>query len=329
VDLVALLRAKIDTLPQGDYTAGLRAVLIHIERAYKHLTSGQTQDDPQAFTDAIYRTNQAFEGSIKEAYRVLAGKNPEKKKPFEIEAYLDENSVFKPRVLAQFTTYRKEWRNPSTHDYTLSFDQSEAFLAISSVCAFACVLIDQISERIAFLQTRQDADSQPPKKLPDDDEPAALAEILLVYFALFNEITLTLPINDEAQLRGSILGFLSKVAPRLAVTAEAELQKGRPEKADLLVAYRDEKVLVELKRSNMQGTCYQGWMHLEHMMALTGIEQSVLFMYSPGAGKLKTFQRRFLKGLIYLLVPLAEPEPKSDTSGEAQQSTAPKGDDLR
>lgn len=125
MDLIATLRTKIETLPQGEYMHGLHSVLMHIETSFKHLDRGQSQDDEQAFTDAVYRTNQAFEGSIKEAYRVLAGKDPEKITPFEIENYLDKSSVFKPRVLAQFTTYRTKWRNPSTHDYTLSFDESE------------------------------------------------------------------------------------------------------------------------------------------------------------------------------------------------------------
>jgi hypothetical protein len=72
--------------------------------------------DETAFTDAIYRTNQAFEGSLKEAYRVLTGKNPLKLRPFDIETFFQEQRILRSRVLAQFSNYRTEWRNPATHD---------------------------------------------------------------------------------------------------------------------------------------------------------------------------------------------------------------------
>lgn len=231
MDLIATLRTKIETLPQGEYMHGLHSVLMHIETSFKHLDRGQSQDDEQAFTDAVYRTNQAFEGSIKEAYRVLAGKDPEKITPFEIENYLDKSSVFKPRVLAQFTTYRTKWRNPSTHDYTLSFDESEAFLAITSVSSFACVLIDQIAERVAFKQASKAAEAQKDHLSPYDDEtPATLADILVAYFAIFTKICSKLPIHTDSQLCGSIQGFLSSIAPVLEVTSDAVLVLDRPER---------------------------------------------------------------------------------------------------
>jgi len=122
MDLLESLRTKLNVLPEGVHPAGLWAVLIHVEAAFKHLSRGQELADESLFTDAIYRTNQAFEGSIKEAYRVLAASDPAKLRPFDIENYLDKNKVFKTRVLAQFKNYRTEWRNPSAHDYTLMFD---------------------------------------------------------------------------------------------------------------------------------------------------------------------------------------------------------------
>ena len=160
MDLVATLRTQIDSLDEGDYKPGLLAVLRHIETGFRHLERGQNTGDDTAFTDAIYRTNQAFEGSIKEAYRVLAGQDPAHKRPYDIENYLERNNVFRSRVLKQFTTYRTEWRNPSTHDYKLDFDSSEAFLASVSVAAFACLLLDQVAERLSYNQSLKDADAQ-------------------------------------------------------------------------------------------------------------------------------------------------------------------------
>ena len=101
--------------------------------AANHLKRGSDTADDTAFTDAIYRANQAFEGSLKEAFRVVAAKDPEKVRPFDIENFLQENSILRGRVLEQMSRYRPEWRNPSTHDYQLDFDEDEALLAIVSV----------------------------------------------------------------------------------------------------------------------------------------------------------------------------------------------------
>ena len=119
MDLVDTLRSKIDRLSDGNHTTGLQSILSHIEVAFRHLNRGQSVNDESAFTDVIYRCNQAFEGSIKEAYRVLTNQDPQRTTPFQIETYLENEQIFRDRVLAQFTNYRKEWRNPSTHDYNL------------------------------------------------------------------------------------------------------------------------------------------------------------------------------------------------------------------
>jgi hypothetical protein len=154
MDLVETLRSRIDALPAGDYSPGLRAILQHVRTATNHLARGQKAGDETAFTDAIYRTNQAFEGSLKEAYRVLAGKDPSTTTPFHIENYLQDNHVLRLRVLAQVGAYRQDWRNPSTHDHRLDFDEDEALLAIVSICALAIVLVDQIAERLRFNEAR-------------------------------------------------------------------------------------------------------------------------------------------------------------------------------
>jgi hypothetical protein len=88
MDVQKILENKIKQLPSGVHHDGLRAVKSHIESAVRHLARGQRDSDETLFTDAIYRCNQAFEGSTKEAYRVLAGKDPQKKMPAEIENFL-------------------------------------------------------------------------------------------------------------------------------------------------------------------------------------------------------------------------------------------------
>src|SRR5215216_5455525 len=185
MNLLEILRSRIGSLPEGDYTQGLKAILRHIEVAGRHLERGQTSAEDTAFTDAIYRTNQAFEGSLKEAFRVLADKDPAGDSPFNIENYLQQQNILRPRVLAQFTNYRREWRNPSTHDYRLDFDEDEALLAIVTVSAFAIVLIDQIAERVSFEQAKAVAAAQPspsPEPQPLLEQVSMLIERFTVQF---------------------------------------------------------------------------------------------------------------------------------------------------
>lgn len=56
MNLLEILRSRVDDLPEGDYMQGLKAVLQHIEVASRHLERGQIDADDTAFTDAIYRT---------------------------------------------------------------------------------------------------------------------------------------------------------------------------------------------------------------------------------------------------------------------------------
>lgn len=149
MDIVKIIDSSIENLPSGEYSLGLKAIRRHISAAIRHYErpDGGNLD---SHTDSIYRCNQAFEGGLKEAYRVLAEKDPQKLSPFEIEKYLEENKTIRSRVLKQMTRYREDYRNPSTHDYKLDFDEDEALLAIVSVCAFTKLLINQISSKIAF-----------------------------------------------------------------------------------------------------------------------------------------------------------------------------------
>ncbi|GDY36273.1 hypothetical protein [Acidovorax sp. NB1] len=286
MDIVELLRKKIATLDDGDYILELRAVQLHIETAFRHLSRGQETSDDTAFTDAIYRTNQAFEGSIKEAYRVLAGQDPARKRPFDIENYLETEGVFRPRVLSQFTNYRTEWRNPSAHDYKLDFDESESFLAIVSVTAFACVLIDQISERLAFEKAKAEAEAQ---KLAVEQRMASLPPDLLTRtteaikeFCSHHVPVQGTPVQTEVQWIGSIHGFLSSALPNATLQANAPMALGsRHLEADLLVSLGQEHVVIELKQrfreSNHKNALYQ----VESYMMASGIPNGIL-LYLPG-----------------------------------------------
>ncbi|MFJ4347615.1 hypothetical protein [Pseudomonas sp. NPDC089401] len=253
MDLVDTLRKKIEALGDQHCVPGLRAVLLHIVTAFRHLSRGQEHIDDTAFTDAIYRTNQAFEGSVKEAYRVLADKDPDKKKPYEIEQYLEEHGIFRSRVLSQLTIYRTHWRNPSAHDYQLNFDESEAFLAIISVSAFSCLLLDQITERLAFIAGQAEA-NQEDQAAADQVDLARergisylIVQILLNFFAHTSVSVDSFPAAREAQILGAITGYVTSAAPDLSVsTYEEAIQIG----ADLLVSDSQHTVAVEVTMSS-------------------------------------------------------------------------------
>ncbi|WP_445493780.1 hypothetical protein [Pseudomonas sp. 8(2025)] len=250
MDLVDTLRNKIQALGDEECVPGLKAVLLHIETAFRHLSRGQENGEDTAFTDSIYRTNQAFEGSVKEAYRVLAGKDPGRKNPYEIENYLEKNSVFKPRVLSQLTTYRTEWRNPSTHDYKLNFDESEAFLAIVSVSAFSCLLLDQITERVAYNTAQAEAE----RELQAAIQRISIARTtgllewvaeLCLHFLPHSEVDMRSgPARRQAQFFGGLAGYMAGVAPDLAIQAPSAF--GRMS-SDFLIVHGDDRVVVETK----------------------------------------------------------------------------------
>ncbi len=148
MDIAEKLRLAVKELPEGDHTRGLNAIVRHVEAAIRHYDRADKANDEDAYTDCIYRTNQVYEGSLKEAYRILSGSDPSKKSLYDVEKYFDTNKNVRSRVLTQMTRYREDYRNPSTHDYNLDFDENEAVLAILSVSAFAKLLVTQMKAKI-------------------------------------------------------------------------------------------------------------------------------------------------------------------------------------
>lgn len=284
MDILEIIRRSINTLPEGPHMDGLQSVLRHIEIAYKHFGRAQTDNDDTAFTDAIYRTNQAFEGSIKEAYRVIEDKDPQTKSPWEIEQYFEKNKVFRERVLALFTNYRKDWRNPSTHDYSLDFDEDEAFLAIVSVSAFAKLLIDQISEKLSFVAAQKDAIKADIKLERPATEPLVqrVIKLFLEFSQHYSEAGATI-METEAQLMGALAGFFASISPDLKLSTGRVYRSTQSYYVDMEITRGDEIVLVELKRGKHQALVAQGVNQLTHYMRAAKATAGVLFLYSEKA----------------------------------------------
>jgi PD-(D/E)XK nuclease superfamily len=302
LDLLDLIRNKITALPDGQHQIGLLSVLRHIEAAYRHLARGQSTDDEGAFTDAIYRTNQAFEGSIKEAFRVLTDKDPQRKSPHEIEKYLEDEGVFRNRILSQFTNYRQEWRNPSTHDYNLSFDEDEAFLAIISVSAFVKLLVDQIAERLSYKAARKDFEHSNPETKSEISPKQDLVDKISVLFGDFVHHyaikNASVPIESEAQLMGALAGFLSTVAPDLMVTTGRIIRASKHHYVDMIIERDGEEVIVELKRGQSENLVDQGLQQLMTYMTAAHTEKGILFMYSSSATDYAVEKREDVEGSI-------------------------------
>lgn len=275
MDILEILHARIDALPDGDHIAGLKAVLQHVSVASRHHERGAAQGDDTAFTDAIYRCNQAFEGSLKEAYRVLAAKDPMKVRPYDIETFFEEGQILRPRVLAQFSTYRKEWRNPSAHDYRLDFNEDVALLAIVSVCAFAIVLCDQVAERLSFIAA-ETAISPGDVIVPQPAE--ALLDVVSRSLEPFQvPAGLARPQDPmrEAEVVGAIGGHLKSSIPGLEVVRDPMFASGdqlvRP---DLLVRLGAEDVVIEVNRASGR------WLNVLRRQFL---EQGIAYVRFSGA----------------------------------------------
>jgi hypothetical protein len=191
-------------------------------------------------------------------------------------------------VLSQFTRYRQEWRNPSTHDYRLDFDEDEALLAIVSVSAFAIVLVDQMSETLNFKLARDTA--VPIRPAPDPSRSLAeqVAEALFTFqFIPAPRIVEGRP--RESEVVGALWGYLSSALPGLQVATDALLTEGSPLRADLLVTLRERRLIVEVKHYQPdRGQPDEGVDQVRRYMQLAHLPEAVLFLYANPASEIRT-----------------------------------------
>lgn len=315
MDILEIVRRQLDLLPEGPYSSGLKSVLRHIEAATRHLARGQEERDDSAYTDAIYRANQAFEGGIKEAYRVLASKDPVKARPYDIEQYLQDNNIFRLRVLSQFTNYRVEWRNPSIHDYNLDFDEDEAFLAIVSVSAFAKLLIDQILEKIVYSAVASDLKKLgsvgAESKFDDIKTQDRIASIVRSFANDYLSGT-DVEIRTETQIIGALDAYLSTVEPSAEIVREVEIGKGTRHRVDMIVRANGQKFLVEAKWSRQAQSLYDGLKQIGVYMEMLPGSIGVLFIYD---GKDRVYDHKWYnlgKGDVVVIAPNESPKERQE-----------------
>lgn len=286
MDLLQLIKDKSRAFEGTELYPGIEAVIHHIEIAETHFERAREYGE-HMYTDVIYRTNQAFEGALKEAYRVIAAKDPSKQSPFHIEKYFESNNLLKERVLIQFTNYRTEWRNKSTHDYQLFFSSQEAFLAIVSISAFFSILLDQMVERYSHKVEKEELSKesysllQRVKNYEQLDFLQQCVE-LLRHFSL-SLITESKAITNlsEYEILGRLTGFISATDPRIKFTSDKPVRLGSMTmRMDLLLEKGDRAIAVEVKRPSKERVRREreGLEQLKSYLAATGLIEGIVFI---------------------------------------------------
>lgn len=258
MDTLKIIKGQIDdALKTQSSLIGLGSVLTHIERAEYLLNNALNLEDEHFYTDVIYRTNHAFEGILKEAYQVLSNEISDHKTPYEIENFLLDNDILNERVIELLKNYRQKWRNPSTHDYNLFFDYSEAFLAIITISAFVHVLMNQILEKIFYNKEKESIEKELTKINKDIvKEYSGLnfsnkVKTILLGFAKRNyskDIDEVRRGSFATEVLGSLTAYFEAIDKKIKIDLEPVIQtEGRKLRPDLIVRNTKEKILIELK----------------------------------------------------------------------------------
>ena len=285
MDTLKIIKDKVSKLSNGNDYPGLLAVIQHIEIAERHLESAQSNGDDPLFTDVIYRTNHAFEGILKEAYAILEEREASTKTPHEIEEYLAKNNVFENRVLELFTNYRREWRNPSTHDYKLEFTAQEAFLAILSVSAFISILLDLLIEKIAYqkeiveFQGREDEIRQSLKSIQSLSFDEKMAALISEFSKTIQRAENPIFELSEAEISGMLRAFITEFSPATQIESQPIIAiENLQINADFVFKEDDQKLILEIKRFKAGKTNTATIGRMFHYLASANIKIGILFI---------------------------------------------------
>lgn len=285
MDLLIEIRSKLASVDGHSSHEGVTAAIRHVEVAERWLQKAREEADEDLFNDVIYRTNQAFEGMLKEAYHVLTGQEVGKMSPYQIEQHLLTHNVFTARVLDLFKNYRQQWRNPSTHDHSLFFGEDEALLAIVSVSAFAAILLDQITSAISFKREQEEVSRRREHidYSPSGDQAGSLHEDTLLLLELFSEELAHGEFKTaglrEVELIGRLGGFIESLDPRIKVIQEPRLKTDLPLRPDLILDRNGEVVVLELKRAGLRQDFYnRGKAQVLRYLEESEIDHGVLYI---------------------------------------------------
>ncbi len=305
MDLLSEINRRILHLGTHDRVNGLKAAVRHIEVAERYLSRGRQEQDADTFNDVIYRTNQAFEGMLKEAYSILGNGGKKQLSPYEIEQHFLNKKRLTERVLGLFRNYRTQWRNPATHDHTLLFSEQEALLAIVSVSAFSLVLLDQVVETVSFKRHRAEAERHREilamQVAPVGNE--ALSELAIRFLVLFSHYQKSAEIRSEAELLGSLSGFIVGLSLGIQVTPEVPLANRT---VDLLLRRNGEVVVIEIEHGRASRILNVAVAQMQYFLDSSGAGAGILYFWPP-AEPLSVFSSKLKMGAGEIIVVGADP----------------------
>lgn len=258
------------------------------------------EDDYRLFTDAIHRLNQAYEGSLKEAYQMLTGNKPDKMSPHEIEQSFQKDLILKERVLTFFENYRRDWRNTSTHDYKLCFSEQEAFLAIVNVSAFFNILLNQMIERKAYNQEKirlSESGIITQKQVRYKTFIEQISSLLID----FPNNNLTKTVSDSTpqyfhnEMIGMLAAYIDSSDTEIEVITEYSITTGKRKLyADMLVRKGESSLLIEIKVAtrNVADLLSVGQNQLLLHMDAADLKDGILFILPKGSDFTKMVTRK-------------------------------------
>ena len=157
-----------------------------------------------------------------------------------------------------------------------------------TVAAFASMLIDQISEKLAFDASQREVRSNPAQvdltleplknKVTREKVAALIQEFCLNHYPESVEGKLV----TERQLMGSMHGYLTSMVPELKVDTEVRLEGYRHPRPDWLITVGSESLVVEFKLTRIREVMAHGnaLSVVGSYMEATGIRSGIL-VYLP------------------------------------------------
>lgn len=224
---------------------------------------------------------------------MLAEESADQKTPYEIEEYLLNTSILKSRVVDFLKNYRREWRNPSTHDYKLFFSEQESYLAIINVSAFVSILVDQMVEKLTYSQKYVELESAAilaREGMQGFDSLAAIDKVYKIlmsysvyYIKNFEEMSKKERIHSNAEMAA----FIQRVAPSFKVKIEPDFTLAdKKVSLDFIVNADSEDVAIEARAPRPSDAGYDDAAinQLSEQLRETGIKNGVVFFYPGKSG---------------------------------------------
>ncbi len=154
-----------------------------------------------------------------------------------------------------FTVYRKNWRNESSHNYKLFFNESEVLLAITSVSSFTYVLLNQILESLAFQTIKtENIDIEKLKKIIDNSDVEIEDKIISLIKMFISENIESLKDENlkEFEFIGLFNGFISSF-PKIIVQREPKIDDNHS-RPDMIIELNKIRAIIEFNRKRNKNT---------------------------------------------------------------------------